>query len=216
MKVFIEAEKWRVGPQLMEWLLNLGFQRTDTGRVKVIQGLNKQDATVYIIELEDGKTMDGETRVPVEKFLLQRHKIPLKSPALPLINVGSRKGTPPCYLPPEILIVLPGQPYRKKRSGVEKAMAEFGARPPAANAQRIISAAKSVLGLYPKRHLEVLPRLGVSLRPGIAGRILEAPRIAYAGQPVNPSPGHWNIREQKLSGEKRYRHWSFLSLAGSK
>ena len=107
MKVFIEAEKGCVGPQLMEWLLNLGVQRTDTGRVKVIQGLNKQDAIVYIIELEDGETMDGESRVPVEKFFLQRHKIPLRSPALQLIDAGFKKGTLPCYLPPEILTVLP-------------------------------------------------------------------------------------------------------------
>lgn len=221
MKMFIKEEASRVGPRLMEWLIGLRVQRIDTKRVKAIQGLNKQDASQYMIELQDGKTVDGESRVSVEKYWNEEYKdepsSPLRSPKLPLINVGSKEGTPPCYLPPEILEVLPGQPYRKKLGKGEAQMAQFGARPPAANAARITNAAQSVLGLYPKEKADVLPEFGVSVLEGmltVKGRILSAPKVMYAGKAADSSPGRWDIAGKTFSDCKTLRNWSFLSLAG--
>ena len=222
MKVFISKEGSCVGPRLMKWVNKLRVQRTDMKMVKTVGGLNKQDATQYVIELSDGETIDGSDKVTVERYFEVKHQKTLRSPSLPLIDVGSKPGTPTCYLPAEILRVLPGQPYRRKLvdDDEESNMTKFGVRPPAANAQRITFATKEILKLNPQP--DVLRNFGIKCGGKepvdlltVQGRILKTPKLRYATHVLDPQSGKWDIKNKKVSESKPLKKWSFLNFTES-
>ena len=67
---------------------------------------------------------------------------------MPVVNVGSRQN--PSYLPPEVCVVLPGQPASSKLSASQtKEMLRFAVRKPAQNAQSIVTTGAAILGLAP-------------------------------------------------------------------
>lgn len=215
-KAILNLDHEQVTPRLMQWITGLRVKRinTEEPKVKVIHGLSGLDANQRLIDLENGKTIDGKSRVSVKRYFEVEHKYRIMNPNLPLIDVGSKKGTPAFYLPAELLYVLPGQAHRKKlRDNDERTMSDIGVRPPAENAQRITKAVKGVLNLYPQP--EVLRSFGVNISPDmitVDGRILPAPRVVYNRNTVTPEDAGWTIKNQKLSNPARIDSWTFLSI----
>jgi len=75
-------------------------------------------------------------------------QIVIKDPKLPVVNVGSRQN--PSYLPPDVCMVLPGQPSRSKLSASQtQQMIRFAVRKPTHNAQSIVTAGARMLGFAP-------------------------------------------------------------------
>lgn len=216
MKAILQQENFQVTPRLMQWITGLRVRRIDTKepKVKVIHGLCKSDANRFVIHLQGGKTIDGRSQVSVQRYFEVEHNYKIKNPNLPLIDVGSKDGTPACYLPAEVLEVLPGQAYRKKlRDYDEIKMSKIGIRPPAANAKRITDAVKGVLNLHPQ--LEVLRSFRVRVQPEmltVFGRILQAPRVMYSQATFTPQDAKWDITSKKLSIPVRIDRWAFLSV----
>ena len=216
MKAILQQENFQVTPRLMQWITGLRVRRIDTEepKVKVIHGICASDANRYMIDLQGGKTIDGRSRVSVKRYFEVEHTYTIMNPNLPLIDVGSKDGTPACYLPAEVLEVLPGQAYRKKlRDNDEIKMSKIGVRPPAANAERITNAVKGVLNLHPQ--LEVLRSFKVRVLPemlAVVGRILQAPRLMYSQTTFTPQDAKWDITNKKLSIPARIDRWTFLSV----
>jgi hypothetical protein len=79
---------------------------------------------------------------------LSAHGITVKDPNMPVINVGTRQN--PSYLPPDVCVVLPGQPSGMKLTpGQTQQMIRFAVRRPAANARSIVTSGARLLGIEP-------------------------------------------------------------------
>jgi hypothetical protein len=79
---------------------------------------------------------------------LLAYGITVTDPSLPVINVGTRQN--PSYLPPDVCVVLPGQPSGAKLTpGQTQQMIRFAVRRPAANARSIVTNGARILGIEP-------------------------------------------------------------------
>jgi hypothetical protein len=83
-----------------------------------------------------------------EKTTTDYPQITIRDPSLPVINVGD--GQNPSYLPPDVCIVLPGQPSRSKLTPFQtQQMIRFAVRKPHLNAQSIATSGAQMLGFDP-------------------------------------------------------------------
>ncbi len=67
---------------------------------------------------------------------------------MPVLNAGTSKA--PVYLPPDVCIVMPGQPSTRSLTGYQTAsMIKYAVRRPAENAESIVNQSLLTLGLEP-------------------------------------------------------------------
>jgi hypothetical protein len=153
--------------------------------------------------------------------------VTLTRPDLPVLNVGAAND--PIYIPIEMCIVLPGQPYRKFLTGDQtQQMLRFAARVPNQNAMSI--AGDGTIGGTGLKLLQLTGRpqgagqsielFGLSASTKmltVHGRILVAPTVQYGKKKAaTPFNGSWNCANQAFVRGGRFTSWSscILDLPG--
>lgn len=83
----------------------------------------------------------------VTEYFSKEHGIELKYPKAPVVNFGS--DARPVWIPAELGVVEPGQPYRGKLNDEQTSnMLLIAARGPAENARRLVGAGAQVIGIH--------------------------------------------------------------------
>jgi len=148
------------------------------------------------------KDKEGK-EVTVKDYFETNYKIRLQYPHLPLILLEptSKK----CYLPIEMLNVVPGQHYKKKLNGPGTAlMVRSCAKRPGDRQKDIESYVKS--NKYDKD--ATIIGLNAKVERGmteISGRILPTPEVIYKeGGVIKPNMGAWMMTERGSKKSKQY------------
>ncbi|KAI0390066.1 ribonuclease H-like domain-containing protein [Xylariaceae sp. FL0594] len=133
--------------------------------------------------------------ISVYDFFLKTHNIRITNERLPVMNVGTREN--PSYLPPQVCVVLPSQPAKTKLDPMQTAkMIRFAVRPPAENADSIVSQGHGVAGLSAQTNPK-LAQFGVAVSSSlitVQGRLLMEPRVFYLqNKPAFMVGGGWNM-----------------------
>jgi hypothetical protein len=170
-------------------------------KIRVIMGFSRnpfaQNANSVTFEYEDER--GNRTRLSVTQYYSRKHGVTLTRPDLPVINVGTDKE--PMYIPPELCLVIAGQPARRLLSANQtKLMIGFAGRPPNANAQSIETSGLQLMQLSSNFQANTIGRAGLRVDTNmltVPARIL--PPVAIRFQKVaNPRDGSWNLMGQKF------------------
>ncbi|KAL1595006.1 hypothetical protein SLS59_008557 [Nothophoma quercina] len=106
----------------------------------------------------------------------------LRNPELSVVNCGNREN--PMYLPPEVCVVVSGQPSKAKLdSGQTQQMIRHAVRKPWDNAPSIVEQGIQVAGLDGNSNT-LLRTFDLKITPGlikVPGRILNSPKVIYKG-----------------------------------
>lgn len=175
---------------------------------KTVKCLARQNARQYTFTCDE---LGG--RVSVEQYFLQKYKIKLKYPNLPLVDVGGQKKN---FLPAEVCEILPDQPFRGKLTDEHTAtMITVACQPPNANGNAIMNNGLRELGFVNPG--PTLASFGVSIGPNMAvvpGRILPRPGLKYANNvsPAVDDRASWNLRNIRFATGARLEKWAVLLI----
>ncbi|OAX43740.1 Piwi-domain-containing protein [Rhizopogon vinicolor AM-OR11-026] len=196
------------GARMEAFCRSVRVKTTHLGYRKTVKCLTRQTARQYKFPCEElGR------QVTVEQYFLEKYKIRLKYPELPLVDVGGQKKN---YLPAEVCEILPDQPFRGKLTDEHTAnMITIACQPPNVNGGAIVNKGLDELGfLHPG---STLTSFGVSIGPEMAvvpGRILPKPGLKYANN-VSPSVddrASWNLRNIRFAVGARLDKWAVLLI----
>ncbi|KAF4312601.1 argonaute-like protein [Botryosphaeria dothidea] len=147
--------------------------------------------------------------ISVEEYYARVHKITLKVPTSPVVNVGNRDN--PTYIPPELCEVLPGQVAGRMLSANQtRLMIEFAARPPNHNATSITQQGLEVMQV---KQNDALPAFGINIGGNlltVQARILPVPQLQYAGKVQQPENGKWNLARVRYTKPAAIQSWGCL------
>ncbi|KAI1122997.1 ribonuclease H-like domain-containing protein [Nemania abortiva] len=121
--------------------------------------------------------------ISVFNYFQKAHKITLRFPSMPVINVGTKQK--PSYLPPEVCEVVAGQPMRRPLGGFQTSeMIKFAVRSPIQNVQSIMNnGLKKNFGVVVDDELIA-----------VEGRVLLEPKVVYrSNQQASSTGGSWNM-----------------------
>ncbi|OAQ64402.2 RNA interference and silencing protein [Pochonia chlamydosporia 170] len=152
--------------------------------------------------------------VSVYDHFKNTYHITIRDPTLPVINVGSREM--PSYLPPEVCVVLPGQPANKQLTPSQlQQMIKFAVRRPAQNAQSITASGVRTLGVDPIN--STLAAFGIHVSRNllaVPGRVLNCPAVKYKGDKTVASRlGSWNMQFVQFAVPKQLSRWTWLWIS---
>ncbi|KAL8728397.1 MAG: hypothetical protein Q9166_005442 [cf. Caloplaca sp. 2 TL-2023] len=156
-------------------------------------------------------------RLSVAEYFKKEHDITLKHPKATVVNFGS--DTNPVWIPAELGIVEPGQPYRGKLNDIQQAkMLAIAARGPAENARRLVGAGARVIGIHADN--PILSEFGVSIDTKmivIPARVLQPPRLLYGSKKlIVPRDASWNLSGgTQFYKPQELRNWSYLTCGRS-
>ncbi len=200
----------------------LGFERNFAEPKKIVVVTRFSDAKGTKFQYVDRRTPDAPAvATSVKDYFYNIHGITLRRPDLPVLNVGTRAD--PQYLPSELCIVLPGQPFKRLLNGDQTSeMLKFAARAPNQNAMSIAGTANAPgngVRLFRLRDTpdpqttSVEPwgfRTGVDLIT-VPGRILKAPKVVYGNRKdETPRIGSWNLSQVQFYKPGRLRRWQVI------
>ena len=142
----------------------------------------------------------------------------------------------PIWIPAELCSALPGQRYfGDLHKDQTTKMLNIAARPPAENARRIVAAdgGLGLIGVVPERFKTLVGTLayvsfskltlskaafGVNVDPNmvvVQGRVLDPPRLKYAGSTGAPRGGSWNLSGKKFTNSSRMSSWNWLRIGSA-
>ncbi|KAF2153636.1 PAZ domain-containing protein [Myriangium duriaei CBS 260.36] len=171
-------------------------------------GANPSQANQTMTAPPEGRYMT------VADYFEQRYGRQLKHPKHSVLKLGTRKN--PMYVPPEFLVVVPGQVSMKRLLPEQtKRMIGFACRAPHLNAHDIVSQAPSVLGLKPAAD-PLLKLFGLSIDPAmitVPGRVLSSPVIKYNDRgSFKPENGSWIMRGVQVASAAAFPAWTYLYI----
>ncbi|KAF2750120.1 Piwi-domain-containing protein [Sporormia fimetaria CBS 119925] len=152
-------------------------------------------------------------------FFKRAYNLELREPQMPVINVGNHEK--PVYLPPEVCVVLAGQPAKSKLDGQRtQQMIRHAVRKPWDNATSIASDGLKTVGLDENSNV-LLRSFNLTVTQGLVkvpGRVLGGPRVVYKSlkgstNPINTSSGQWNMRDIKFNEPKNLPLWSYITIS---
>lgn len=143
------------------------------------------------------------------------HKIQLKHPNLPLMDVGGQNVN---LLPPELCEILPNQPYKGKLLDTHTAaMITYAAQPPNANAHAIESQGLQELGFT--QNTSTLNAFNVKIGGEMAvvpARVLAPPKVKYTGDTdaadFKRERGSWNLKQVKFVKGTVLENWAVFLI----
>ncbi|KAL8772730.1 MAG: hypothetical protein Q9209_002074 [Squamulea sp. 1 TL-2023] len=157
-------------------------------------------------------------RLTVAEYFQKEHGIVLEHPGTMVVNFGS--DTNPVWIPAELGIVEPDQPYRGKlNDGQTSNMLAIAARGPAENARRLVGAGTQVIGIYANN--PILSEFGISIDTKmivVPARILQPPTLLYANRKtIIPRNASWNLAGgTRFYQPKDLKNWSYVLCGQSK
>ncbi|GME64841.1 Argonaute/Dicer protein PAZ [Neofusicoccum parvum] len=158
----------------------------------------------------------GGRYISVYDFFVQAYGRKIADPSLPVVNVGTNQN--PTYLPPEVGVVMPAQPSKKKLDGDQTAqMIRAAVRPPGQNANAIVKDGYQTVGLDEKGNVH-LAQFGISVPKDlitVSGRILNEPKVLYKqNKSAQLRGGSWNLLKlQFYASGTPLKKWSYLLLS---
>ncbi|KAJ5606324.1 hypothetical protein N7510_009105 [Penicillium lagena] len=136
-----------------------------------------------------------EQYISVADYFKRTYNIVLKYADRPVVNVGSKER--PIYLPAEVCVILPGQPYHGDYVTVQRQnMIQFSCRRPPQNYQSIMTDGLDMMGIN-NGTMKVGMRFHKEMIT-VYGRILNPPSLKYGGSKVPPRNGSWNLVGKKF------------------
>ncbi|KAG2136022.1 Piwi domain-containing protein [Suillus clintonianus] len=196
------------GARMEAFCKSVRVKATHLGYRKTVKGLARQNARQYTFSCDE---LGGQ--VSVEQYFLQKYKIRLQHPDLPLVDVGGQKKN---YLPAEVCEILPDQPFRGKLTDEHTAsMITVACQPPNVNGNAIVNSGLAELGFTNPG--PTLNAFGVSIGPNMAvvpGRILPRPGLKYANNvsPAVDDRASWNLRNIRFAVGARLEKWAVLLI----
>ncbi|KAH6691806.1 putative RNA interference and gene silencing protein [Leptodontidium sp. MPI-SDFR-AT-0119] len=165
--------------------------------------------------IKEGPEPPGGGYISVFDFFQRTHGITITDPNIPVINVGTREN--PSYLPPDVCVVLPGQPSGAKLTpGQTQQMIRFAVRRPAANARSIVTNAARLLGIEPPVN-STLAEFDIAVMPrliAVPGRVLTGPNVRYKdGKPAQTRFASWNMQGVEFSTRSKLPSWTYLLIS---
>ncbi|KAF3906958.1 hypothetical protein AA313_de0209849 [Arthrobotrys entomopaga] len=185
-----------------------------------LQGVRKK--TVHKVGPKNAETEKfpceefGGGLISVKDYFAKKYKKTLRFPLLPVVDVGSAERSN--WMPAELCIVTPGQPFK----GVldpnnTSALITFACNPPSKNARVITTAGLKALGHTGGTSNPTLTGFGIKLDPHmiiVPARILPAPQIQYSGKPLNVFNASWNLAQSKFARAGKINSWGALGIVG--
>ncbi|KAI6654721.1 argonaute 1 [Oopsacas minuta] len=163
-----------------------------------------KSASEHKFDLGDGSTTS------IEKYYLNKYKIKLQCPYLPLLAVGS-KGT--TLLPMELCTIVRGQHKKGKLTADQTSeMIRSAAKPADKRMWNTEDIAKRELVPTP-----LLDYYGIKINPRMyetEGRVLDAPKLRYQNKEVSPRDGSWDLRGVKFKNGMKLDNWVILDFVG--
>ncbi|KAK3402274.1 post-transcriptional gene silencing protein QDE-2 [Sordaria brevicollis] len=152
--------------------------------------------------------------VTVQKYYCERYGT-MPKPQFPLLNIGSSEKA--IYVLAEHCTLVKGRAIKTKLDPTESdAMIKFAARPPAQNAQSLVTKGRQTLGLDKSVTLD---KFNVSVDKElltVVARELPAPKLKYSSsnKPLEPQNGQWNLKAQKVAMPNPIpiRNWTYLEF----
>ncbi|KAG7085595.1 hypothetical protein E1B28_003146 [Marasmius oreades] len=136
-------------------------------------------------------------KTSVENYFRKEYpRFPLRHPAdVPIIDLRGPTKKTPVYVPAELCMIEPGQPYREKLNSAEtKKMITVACNTPTYNAQSIVGEGFHKLGLLPPQAPATSFGITVSNEMAVVpARELTPPRIEYPGRSSTANNGSWNV-----------------------
>ncbi|KAL8786701.1 MAG: hypothetical protein Q9213_002637 [Squamulea squamosa] len=151
-------------------------------------------------------------RLTVAEYFQKEHGIVLEHLGSMVVNFGS--DTKPVWIPAELGIVEPYQPYRGKLNDNQTSnMLAIAARGPAENARRLVGAGTQVIGIYPSN--PILSEFGISIDTKmivVPARILQPPTLLYGNRKtITPRNASWNLAgPTRFYQPKELKNWSYV------
>ncbi|THH12645.1 hypothetical protein EW146_g7502 [Bondarzewia mesenterica] len=205
-EAMMEFEHASFGARMQVFAKGVRIKTTHLGYRKTVKSVAKITPKQHTFKTEEYGTVN------VEDYFRRKYQINLRYPNLPLVDVGGQKQN---LLPPEVCIILPGQPFRGKLLDEQTAsMILVAAKPPNINAEAITSSGLTELG-FRQGASSVLDTFGVSIGNQMAvvpGRILQPPGIKYGRGEPRVDRASWNLRDVKFARGGSLEKWAVLLI----
>ncbi|KAJ3322581.1 Eukaryotic translation initiation factor 2C [Boothiomyces sp. JEL0866] len=148
----------------------------------------------------------------VANYFLNKYKMELTFPQLPLIVVG--ESNRPIYLPMEVCEIVPGQRHMKKLNERQTSeMIKFTCQPPHIRSNKIAAG----ITLLQQKDDAYLKDFGIEVGRemlNVPARVLPPPTISYhpaSKEPsITPSEGSWNLRDKMVAQGVSLISWSVV------
>lgn len=195
----------------------LGFAKSyqpDKGaRVNVKRFGNAHEVKFSYVDSEHPEQPARETTI--YDYFRSRWGITLRQPDLPVLAVGLHKD--PVYVPVELCVVLPGQPYKSFLPSAQTTeMLRFASRFPNLSAESICGNPGNGLQLFGLRDQpQALAAWGFSAATSmitVPARILSCPQVKYLNKAENPRNGSWNLLSQRFARPGKFTKWATVVI----
>ncbi|KAF9221719.1 Piwi-domain-containing protein [Gyrodon lividus] len=196
----------RGGPGVRDLGTQVRVKTQHTNHIVMTKGLSQKSAREYKFRFQPY----GE--ITVERFFELKHKLKLRRPELPLLDVGNKN-----FLPPEVCDIRPDQSFRGELSDKThaKKMLDVACNPPTVKASEIVNRGHNLLGF--QNPGPVLDAFGVTIDPAMAvvpGRILDKPAVAYSRNATAKidNRASWNLRDVEFAVGAQLDKWAVLVI----
>jgi hypothetical protein len=181
-------------------------EKDDTGKevpslkIRTVMGFTKRPYAQASDQVRFDFTDNGSTtNITVQAYFARKHKITLSRPDLPVINCGTDKDQ--MLIPPELCLVIAGQPSRRLLSANQTSvMIGFAGRPPNANAASIETSGLQVMQLANNQQPNTITKAGIQMNTNmltVPARILPPVSIKFR-KVLNTRDGGWNLANQEF------------------
>ncbi|TVY84069.1 Protein argonaute [Lachnellula suecica] len=168
--------------------------------------------------IKEGPDTQEEGYISVFDFFKKTYNITVTDLDISVINVGTRQN--PSYLPPDVCVVIAGQPSGAKLTpGQTQNMINFAVRRPTANAQSIVGNGTRLLGIAQPMN-PTLSKFNIAVTPKlitVPGRVLTMPSVRYKNNKApQMKPASWNMNEVEFSTGSKLASWTYLFISSPK
>ncbi|KAL9021543.1 MAG: hypothetical protein Q9185_001274 [Variospora sp. 1 TL-2023] len=190
--------------------------KKDGQNIKTVGGFCHWEDGLGSSESVRFKSSQYPSDISVADYFKKKYDIKLQFPKAPVINFGS--DDKPVWIPVELGIVMPGQPFRGKLNDEQTTkMLQMAARGPAENARRLVNAGLKVIGVGTSN--PILSAFGISINTKmivVPARVLPPPPLLYNNQvPFKPEKASWNLAGRKFYRSEPLQKWSYLRCGRS-
>ncbi|KAJ7632789.1 PAZ domain-containing protein [Roridomyces roridus] len=155
---------------------------------------------------------DGYT-ITIAEYLWQFYTIRLRYPKSFGVKISGPNANFEVILPAELIMVLPGQFYRKRLPpGVVDDMVRFATTKPGERYEAITGNDSPIHSYQLSQHIQSAG-MQIDVKPVVLpARLLSPPRIQFNGSAVEPRNGSWNVVRRKFRTVKNLATWGVLNL----
>ncbi|KAL8981992.1 MAG: hypothetical protein Q9177_005409, partial [Variospora cf. flavescens] len=190
--------------------------KKDGQNIKTVGGFCHREDGLGSSESVRFKSSQYPSGISVADYFEKEYDIKIQFPKAPVINFGS--DDKPVWIPVELGIVMPGQPFQGKLNDEQTTkMLQMAARGPAENARRLVNAGLKVIGVETTN--PILAGFGISINTKmivVPARVLPPPPLLYNNQaPFKPEKASWNLAGRKFYRSEPLQKWSYLRCGRS-